>query len=1733
MTLVDPSQQLTGGPPLTPPADPFASGPAQMPQAFDLQAIDQKLQKMSTVEQVWGLPQLPHQVKLDLATQHQVDHADLGHFLHGIASDLNQAVNPFAAQPAAAASSAPSSGPGQDTAVPADPFSGDPNSTDNKLHRYWNGIAGLAAPKILTPNAAVDIKTEAVRRGLLPPSQAIDATWGPEMRSVQAQMLNQDFNSRLAGNRPGAISTGTVVKAIGDWMTPSGLLRMAEKLALVPNFHNVAKEASGWGDKWRHLLHHPTPAALADAITGPMDDLLLPIVNDALLFTGVGEAFTFARGLTIGAEAVDAAANGYRTFSALNHLGQAYNVANEVEQFQKGSMLARTLAGGLQGKEDLTAFQRARLGGSGILNAWRDRTDVMIAKKAVQTGGRLGLVSGLEHLIPGYQGGGYTLGDATHATVGRPFNNTVGRQVLGALTPVMDMALAPPTVLGEHAIGDAAEKIRAGLRSTFTDVTHSQFLTAAATKSMFDDLTAKATAVGAPKSVVDLHQRMTELMTQGKLSDALKLYVGGDDEHAGAVLTWLSAHAGLETFAQSQAATRLGGPQEMMGDPGKWRRWTAFYRNKGIAQLAHFADDDLNSYASTRAFWEAENPKERLGLLRKYMGQGLDDEANAFIVQHRANRQVFWNDLMSNVDYGAFRTVLDKAMPTLGNYDVFASTLHDVAVARGDGLLNDAQFAPAMSESGRRLGQWPRSRDLNLSLHVAPPRGPQDLVERNFSPLARMLDPDEGKFTAMLTDHPAKQDALEFAHQADQLLRRRSDLRFFQDTEQGRSIAAKVAPIVAGGAATAGTDLHEIPAAVVSSWLDAADTGTTTPKRLKQYANLMRWASAQGTDVNGLASHLDAGINEMSAHSAWSDLFGVGRDLELPTGEKQLASQTKKLRQAAYWMASAVDTGPKASPEVQQLGARMAQNGYKLVHGVQFITPNDLSELPGVFDEVTSKTVRRLTLGNFIDRQAPAEYVALRSRQLFSNLSAATHEANDRGFQTALGETIPKLSPDSPELNDVIDLLRKEVVSSKNLAEDNVKNGIRVRGVWGRTAARLSNSLQGVPESFADLSDKQILAAISPTYGDKFGGLVIHAVRNSQDVGGFEKRGLLHLEDHLRGQDNVGQLLHVLGRTPIGETFRDKGMAGGITPSLKGALGGAVVGGLLAGGKPQGALLGAAAGATPLGRAATHQAFTMRGVLGGVAGYTAGAAATGGSRQGAQIGAIAGAFLGPSAAAHLVDMHVTPAYETFMANHPTWTGYTHIADHLARLRDQLRFTLNPFFDLRRYVKGSVLAHTAELPDDVALPATVGMRGFIRKYGQAAAGQMRAEFGAASHGDFTPELLDSVGKAFHQEGILGYNPTEYMTALYGHLRMQGVDPEKAAEVAKKVYSYGTTGRSAAELSANFIFFPFSFEKKVLTSGAKFLGSDMSRAAMLHDSLKAYDILNEHYDLSKRWQDHLPLLNQMQKLNAFAHGISPGELGGVNRPLIEFGLNMPPVSTYLHGLQDQGVLNAFIPHGVRIADKQSAGALVDLTKRLLPVRNDMQHLLDDLGSQGHVLFSASHKTADAEVRDGWNQSQELKTSIDTAAKAEGYTHGFYEVMRKPELKPMKDFYESERNRIAKQNPAWIDSLDGAITRKLNVERELQMRTGAISNTMSNGGQITAQDGELMVFTQMVNALKTELKNEGFNLTQNPESVPPAVYETVQQFAAELSQQGHGFQDTYAKYFARDWGALQERI
>jgi hypothetical protein len=83
-------------------------------------------------------------------------------------------------------------------------------------------------------------------------------------------------------------------------------------------------------------------------------------------------------------------------------------------------------------------------------------------------------------------------------------------------------------------------------------------------------------------------------------------------------------------------------------------------------------------------------------------------------------------------------------------------------------------------------------------------------------------------------------------------------------------------------------------------------------------------------------------------------------------------------------------------------------------------------------------------------------------------------------------------------------------------------------------------------------------------------------------------------------------------------------------------------------------------------------------------------------------------------------------------------------------------------------------------------------------------------------------VDDLDRRFTQAGILGFSPRDFEAAQAFLLYQRGWSKEKIHEAVMEIGRYGL-GRSAAEKSANFVFFPFSFSKKLVMTSRGFHAS----------------------------------------------------------------------------------------------------------------------------------------------------------------------------------------------------------------------------------------------------------------------------------------------------------------------
>ncbi len=255
-----------------------------------------------------------------------------------------------------------------------------------------------------------------------------------------------------------------------------------------------------------------------------------------------------------------------------------------------------------------------------------------------------------------------------------------------------------------------------------------------------------------------------------------------------------------------------------------------------------------------------------------------------------------------------------------------------------------------------------------------------------------------------------------------------------------------------------------------------------------------------------------------------------------------------------------------------------------------------------------------------------------------------------------------------------------------------------------------------------------------------------------------------------------------------------------------------------------------------------------------------------------------------------------------------------------------------------------------------------------------------------------------------------------------------------------------------------------------------------------------------------------MQDLEKMNVFQHGVNLGELGGINAPY----------------------LRLFMPVMLHLEDPQAHKSAQNLVSRLLPAYNDINRLMMDLRDQGHDVFGTLHLTRQAEVDAGFSAMTQLKTYAINSFKAQGIT--LAQVNRASSttdtyLLPLKQWYDAQKAKIYASYPSYQRELD-----KVSAEAT-QRSTDLLSLDYLHNGQ--PGYNEFVDFQAWEKEQETLLKNEGYDLTNNPEDIPPDVYDQIRKGAvwyydvAAYSGAGDTFSRLYKTYFQRTWGPISRTV
>jgi len=1769
---------------------------------LDSSAIDRNLKALGQVETSWKLPPIPDEVKLDLASQPGLNHDALSQFLYGVHADLvgNQdpAIPVTPAQPVLSVES----DFGNYTPLAVDGFT--------KAQSMLAEMRGLKPLEVIDGDATQRWKINAINKGFMPaPSNGVvDGTWSPELNTIQKQMQYAEYNDVARGDRAGAIPlTSTkdrkgLLDVLNDWTSPSGLMRQAVKLDLWWDTGQISKEFSSWGDKWRKVGHSKNPLDfgknLLDAVTGPIDDIVVPALNMALLFSGIGAGVNFGELALTGARVAEEA-------SAVNAMTKMYDIPKIGSALEGtvGRVFGRATDLGSLAEKSWTA---TKLQGSSIgalskagdaLAAWRALPQVTATRGLVQTGMKLGFVSQAEQrLLPSFKGHSlndvptvasladkalrnplisgpgevlftpYSMFDkgtfvngAKEATgfAARTLGTTGGRAAVGAVLGAGAGALhgdsvgdvaggaaagaafgASAPLLGKAggAVADAitwkGKPIKlvsglighpaAALRMTdFKPLAANQQLTA-----VFHD--------AVREHLGDRYGEFEKKLQNGSFLSAFADHFGfgGDENQAAAAMTFVALSAAIDRTASLQA-------RAAEGSQGWWNQYF-LARNKLTAQVRSFTGD-VGQVDKDSVIWAIVSKEGRNKSAKRFKqyAEAFDKDPQAFadaLELHNDQAMKTMRQLLSpdnlplpglnpleranlgTLDEKAQWTGVDglkgyiaKTLGSFGNWAEYHPLTNDLDGLIQAGHFEDARLAPAASIMGHptklnivealpentagivpgvHSAQGPVTGSFMDEYHT-PDFGEtiarhmhdtmflddaQTIAQARakgfyYNPMAREITPARSRFSLAKAETVTKQELLQ-AH--DEL--KKTQQAFESLGKAGKLVDETGTPLMSA------SDFTQITTNELNQRIRLlGQQESKAAESLRRVHNLVSYMRVKGLDVSGSVENLVRGyVDSLDQDVRWAQRYGQREHMlssdgnSVLTGIEALKARRAEIRLQANRTAAAVDHEHLLGTLAEKYGtdsqeyrdtadylAHMTDRGYKVVYGQEFLMPHDLGVTSGLFEDINAKHLNAVTLGNFFGKRQPEELV--RNIELARRASIAEQ----------LGTT-----PDDDRITYAMQDLYRHVLEPERQRNAALVDDLRHQNFLQKALSAATTS--GTPRSLQDLglgiNRTRVMEALQKTgWSPEEAHKIWRGLREGR-YAEWKDQGLYAIEAKLRSRNQILDALHVLGGTPDASRLRQALVGGGL-----GAYVGANVGGAMGDGSISSRLEGAAAG----------------GLLG------------------------AGVGIGANKLATKMDQS-------------SWSRYGYMADWLASTRDRMRFSLSPFFDARRYSKsfmlGQIAAPTAlEDGTKIALPLNQSPKTLLKRLTKEAGGdrlaaeskfkQIQNDFFNASRGKFDPSVMDEAQQQFQQIGMLGYNPTAWMTSSFHYMREAGMDTESAYNAARDMYTYGTAARSPFEQSVNFVFFPFSFEKKVAKASAHWLSDDLTRAVLLHDAYKAYELLNQHYDLNKWSDEHLPVLSRLAQLNAFEMGLSPGKLGGVNAPFVNAALGTNPLSKDRDGL----IFNLFNPQGVNMGpDGTSVEQLTKLGKQLVPAINDLQYMLHDLKEQGHVLFDPAHATRAAQAKEGFTQWSEFKKGVDAALKQSGAS--YYDLHHNPGLTPLLDEYNKKKQELESKYPGWVDAKLKGQGNLAELDQERQHR---INTVQYHPEEASPTDVQFSQMETLLEQKKKVLKQYGITDWQD---MAPADFAQIRGVGLEMMKQNPGFEMIWKKFYQRDFGLLE---
>lgn len=1787
------------------------------PLALSPRMISQQFQAIAAFNQSSPLPNITPGLTLDmLASPELPDAPAVSEFLYGLESDLR------AAEERVRSSATEYTSELVDPATAGAEFMPESGFL-NQARRVINDVSGAPwnRPTVVPgdPSAAtIDFKREAIERGLLPRDTPIDGSWNSSLNNAYYDLGNEITGEKLKGiDKVGAFSLGDVGTLLDDWLSPTSLLSAAVAMDFLPNLNAIADETSGWGDAIGKFIDDPSSFKNFVGALGPIDDIAFPLLNAAMLMSGVGAGVGFyragraVRGLAavgggavaggkLGAGVLSAAKEGFgaaRTLGAIG--GQVAPYVDDVARMSQPGLLGSRLQKG----RIMSAIPGADALGRGM-GAWRQFEGVQNARFAVAQGMKLGVLSMIEQEINPDRRLGLTIpglgNEGTHrARVAEMKQWRTSNPLVLAAVTALEPAFTPVSILRHGAITGPIAGVAKAAKVRFIGVSQDEYVSAIAVQALQRHITTLPAAEQALYAKLKPADQVVAYLT--KAGDVL------DDnarEVAGQKMLFALLDKAIDKQATQIARALVSDPASQVGSYERIRLAVRGHLEQRLRQVDDVHFNPAENYQDARMFmgWRSGmdaddllSPLQRAAMdptvsnamtetedilkIRRsnvenmmadfsdpVLGPAQLERARNELKNHQQWRTVTAHDLLDKLDENDVYEIFDTIGPSLRNdFEGFIAA-SDMADNLDDlrtldllptfSAANDATWLPSVF--GENLGAWlPTPTGQKLA----------EIDELAINPMQRAMRAGHKAVTVQRLDTP---DRVEIGYLQESLYR----LTRMHDSVKnlGGQIPQVEAPVFVDDLETFASNfgdskrVSDLTEAEIQSWAEGfqgPDSLGLTDGQVaylrQEFAPSMAYFSGLGLNADDMVLKTEKAMDAMNASDFWKKIDPIQRTIPDERGiprSSTLQEKVAQLREVRDLTGATVDLPP-------EVAAEFAARGYRVVAGDQFFQFRHVSDMASPLADVRQSQLTRMSLGTFTTR-TDHESLNKRRRQIFgANLLDRVQGLKAQGRWGG---------PENFEgTTEEVDELVRLLSSHYRAGLETLASGEEMAtGAITTTFARAAR--QGVGYSFYDSSSIKILDAVlnDPKRNgieglqgwDKASLRVLRgALLKSRNVG-WEYRGLAAIGDRMASESWLRGGLKMFSYSEAGQALSDyqgwkraaktaqrasglgthRDLADGVKlwRSAGYASLGAAMGGLQAALDPEaegimgnplamagiGALGGGVAGAI-----AAPGTFTrVAGRAGmGLAGAAAGSAVSDDDNA-AAYGFAAGVLPGFAAlrwgATNGVKMMETNA----------WGEYARLYEPYERIRNAIRFSLSPIWDLQRYTEGWVLSNLSTYTDSDGVirqvPGSLRPWKEIEKQGGDINVAM-TEFQAAARGQEWQESLTLADAYVSEIGLLGYSPTKAMAATHWQLVRNGVNAHDAVGMVKDIFQFGEKARTGVEQSVNFVFFPFSFQKHYLSTIVQFGAEDIGRTVMVHNAIKLYSELEAETGFHDIVEKHLPVLDQLRKINSLNYGISPGQFGGINRPTWNLLRATPGFGHVADAFVNGTVMAAFAPTGVKIETKASAEEMRTVAEQMTPFWRDTADLLEDLSDQGYVATSSGHMRRRAHAQQGWDQWSELRSARDTVASELGISVN--EMMTRDNLQyaSIQRMVETEKRKLFEDNGAFAASYEKSVTK--SIERTADLRSTLVAPRATEeemagflaSGRTANPDLALVRFEQL-----RDLFSSGFE-DYDLEELPVSMAETLRAEAIRLAVDAPRFLTLYDRFYSRALGPIEKEI